>query len=198
MATSTKAIFLDKDGTLIDNVPHNVDPDLVTLTPRAGMGLRLFRQSGYRLIVISNQPGVALGYFSESDLDAVWRRIDKLLLAEGVRIDGYYYCPHHPAGAVLKHSRVCNCRKPMGGLIVQAAAEHGIELGPSWMIGDILDDIEAGNRAGCRTVLMDNGNETQWELSALRTPHLVVSDLYAAAFEVSARQPTFPMHSEAI
>ncbi|HWT70745.1 MAG TPA: HAD family hydrolase, partial [Oxalicibacterium sp.] len=136
-----KAVFLDKDGTLIHNVPYNVDPEQVTLSPFAGDGLRLMQQLGYKLFVISNQPGVAMGHFDESQLDAVWQRLDSLLLEEGVKLVQCYYCPHHPEGIVRPYSRVCDCRKPGPGLLLRAAAQHNIDLGASWMIGDILNDV---------------------------------------------------------
>jgi D-glycero-D-manno-heptose 1,7-bisphosphate phosphatase len=186
MKPQAKAIFLDKDGTLVNDVPYNVDPARVTLTPKAGEGLRLFNRLGYRLFVVSNQPGVALGHFREAELERVWRRIDQLLQAEGVRIAGYYHCPHYPVGRVLEYSRACGCRKPAPGLILRAALDHGLDLGASWMVGDILHDVEAGRRAGCRTILIDNGNETEWDLSPLRNPHLTAANLHAAALKVAA------------
>jgi D-glycero-D-manno-heptose 1,7-bisphosphate phosphatase len=185
----TKAIFLDKDGTLVKDVPYNVDPALVTLSPNAAEGLRLFSRMGYLLLVVSNQPGVARGYFPASALDAVWQRLDELLAEAGVRIDGYYHCPHHAEGEVREYARICACRKPLPGMLLRAAAEHDVDLAASWMVGDILHDIEAGRRAGCRTILIDNGNETEWVLSPLRTPHLTAPDLQAAAQLVAATQP---------
>lgn len=180
-----KAIFLDKDGTLVNDVPYNVDPDLIVLSPNAAAGLRLFAELGYRLLVVSNQAGVARGYFEEGALDAVWRRLDELLAEQGVGIAGYYYCPHHAEGTVREYARVCACRKPLPGMLLSAAAGHGIDLAASWMVGDILHDIEAGRRAGCKTILIDNGNETEWLISPLRTPHLTAPDLLAAAQRVA-------------
>jgi D,D-heptose 1,7-bisphosphate phosphatase len=184
-----RAIFLDKDGTLVDDVPYNVDPDLISLAPNAAEGLRLFSRLGYALLVVSNQSGVARGHFSEDALDPVWQRLDELLAAEGVQLDGYYYCPHHPAGSIAAYARACDCRKPEPGLLLRAAAEHDVELQTSWMVGDILHDVEAGRRAGCRTILIDNGNETEWQRGPLRTPDIRVPDLHAAALLVAATQP---------
>ena len=96
-------------------------------------------------------------------------------------LDGFYYCPHHPDGIVPRYAVACDCRKPEPGLIHPAAREHDLALGESWFIGDILDDVEAGRRAGCRTVLIDNGNETEWKRSPLRRPDLVARDLAEAA-----------------
>ncbi|WP_109013955.1 D-glycero-alpha-D-manno-heptose-1,7-bisphosphate 7-phosphatase [Novimethylophilus kurashikiensis] len=189
MRKPSKAIFIDKDGTLIDDVPFNVDPRRITLMPGAGQGLRLFRKMGYQLYVVSNQPGVAFGYFEPSDLDAVSHCISALLHGEGVRINGYYYCPHHRAGSVAAYSRTCDCRKPEPGLLLRAAEEHHLDLVHSWMIGDILNDIEAGQRAGCKTVLIDNGHETEWEVSPLRMPHFTAANLLEAAQALAALPP---------
>lgn len=202
MKNRNKAIFLDKDGTLVNDVPYNVDPDLVTLSPNAAEGLRLFSRLGYLLLLVSNQPGVAHGYFHESALDGVWRRLDRLLDAEGVHLNGYYYCPHHAQGSVGKYAQACDCRKPLPGMLLQAAAEHGVDLAASWMVGDILHDVEAGRRAGCKTILIDNGNETEWELSPLRMPNLMAPDLETAALLMAAdlaqvpRKERCPLQSE--
>ncbi|MFD1139808.1 HAD family hydrolase [Larkinella insperata] len=171
-----KAVFIDKDGTLIYDVPYNVDPDRITLYPDAGWALHQWQQAGFLLLVISNQSGVAHGFFPESALEAVSDRLQQLLQSYGVRLDGFYYCPHYPGGRVPAYSVSCSCRKPQPGLLQQAAREHGIDLAASWMIGDILNDVEAGNRAGCRTILLDNGHETEWRSGPLREPTYTVSD----------------------
>jgi len=176
-----RCIFLDKDGTLVENIPYNVDPDRIRLTAGAAAALHAFHAAGYRLIVISNQSGVALGRFAEPALAAVHARLAELLAEFGVPLAGFYYCPHHPEGRVPAYAIECTCRKPAPGLLAAAAADHGINLTQSWFIGDILDDVEAGRRAGCRTVLIDNGNETEWRRSPSRMPHLVASDLVEAA-----------------
>lgn len=148
------AVFLDKDGTLIENIPYNVDPARIRLAPGAGAALRRLRAAGYRLFVVSNQSGVARGYFGVEALEGVERRLRELLRGEGVEIDGVRWCPHHPRGTVAAYTRACDCRKPAPGLILSLAAEHGIDLARSWMVGDTPADVEAGRRAGCRTVLL--------------------------------------------
>lgn len=168
------AVFLDKDGTLIEDVPYNVDPARIRLAPHAAQALRRLRGRGYRLIVVSNQSGVALGRFAESALDGVAHRLDELLTPHGAAPEAFYWCPHAPDDG-------CDCRKPLPGMLQRAARERGIDLGRSWMVGDILHDIEAGHRAGCRAVLIDNGNETEWDLSGLRRPDGRVADLAQAA-----------------
>lgn len=184
----SKAIFLDKDGTLVDNVPYNVDPQHIMLAPHAGEALRLMQRMGYRLIVVSNQSGVARGMFDEAALDAAWQHLQSLLLEEDVQLSHWYYCPHHPEGSVQRYAISCDCRKPGPGLLLRAAARHLLDLQASWMIGDILHDVEAGNRAGCGTILVDNGNETEWQLSAVRTPKAIVTDLLEAAWLIESEQ----------
>lgn len=184
MAVSRCAVFLDKDGTLIHDVPYNVDPARIVLTPGTCEGLRLLQDAGYALHVITNQPGVAKEYFDEEALADVECSLRELLQVGGVRLDGFYYCPHSEDGSLSAYSIRCDCRKPMPGLLHRAAAENGIDLSSSWMVGDILNDVEAGRRAGCRTVLIENGNETEWVLSSWRTPDLISSDLYHAALRI--------------
>lgn len=176
-----KAVFIDKDGTLITNVPYNADPEKIVLEYGATQALRLLQEKGYLLVVISNQAGIAHGYFREEDMQPVIARVRTLLLAAGITLDGFYYCPHHPAGKITQYAVGCECRKPLPGMILQASEELDIFLPESWMIGDILHDVEAGNRAGCRSVLLNNGNETVWEMSTLNKPAYIAKDLPEAA-----------------
>lgn len=176
-----KAIFLDKDGTLIPDIPYNVDPDLITLSVEAINGLKRLVAAGFRLILISNQSGVAFSYFHEHALLFVERKINRLLQSEGLYLSDFYYCPHHPKGVIKTYRLHCLCRKPNAGLFFRAAKDHHIVLSKSWMIGDILNDVEAGNRAGCRTLLIDNGNETEWKMNDIRTPDGIVTSINTAA-----------------
>ena len=176
-----RAVFLDKDGTLIENVPYNVDRTRIRLRPGAVDALLLLSGLGYELILVSNQPGVALGYFPAGALRAVEEHLNDLFLAHGFRLAACYWCPHHPEGNVADYAFACTCRKPMPGLLFAAAHEHGIDLARSWIIGDILDDVEAGKRAGCRAILLDVGNETVWKKGPHRTPDYRAPDLMDAA-----------------
>ena len=176
-----RAVFLDKDGTLIENVPYNVDPALIRLAPGVVEGLRALHGSGYQLVVITNQSGVARGYFPEAALAAVKRRLRELLDAHGVPLAGFYYCPHHPDGVVPGYDCACACRKPAPGLLRVAARKQGLDLAQSWFVGDILNDVEAGRRAGCRTILIDSGGETEWDLTPPRRPHHIVPDFRRVA-----------------
>jgi D-glycero-D-manno-heptose 1,7-bisphosphate phosphatase len=176
-----RAVFLDKDGTLVENVPYNVDPMRIRLTADCASGLRSLHEAGYALIVISNQSGVARGYFDEDALVPVEHRLLELLAEIGVPLAGFYFCPHHPDGTVDAYRRQCFCRKPQPGLLLHAAEVHDLDLARSWLVGDILDDMEAGCRAGCRTVLIDNGNETEWIRNYLRQPHYSANSIDEAA-----------------
>lgn len=176
-----RTIFLDKDGTLIRDVPYNVDPEKIALLPGVGAGLRALQAAGYKLVVVSNQSGVALGYFTEVDLLRAMRRLWTLLAEEDVYPMAFYYCPHAAEGTVVPYARECCCRKPQPGLLLRAARDFEIPLAGSWMIGDILNDVEAGRRAGCHTVFLDNGNETEWAIGQWRKPDHRVFDLPAAA-----------------
>jgi D,D-heptose 1,7-bisphosphate phosphatase len=176
------AIFLDKDGTLVKDIPYNADPDKIFLEQGVAEGLRLLKAAGFRLVVVSNQSGIARGYFYEKDFGNVIQKLGELLLVEaGVALSGFYYCPHHPDGSVAGYAVDCSCRKPRPGLLIAAAQEQEIALEDSWMIGDILNDVEAGRRAGCHTVLILNGNETEWTQGPLRTPDFTAGNMEEAA-----------------
>lgn len=176
-----KVIFLDKDGTLITDVPYSVDPAKITLLEGVADGLQQLSELGYAFIVVTNQAGVARGYFQEDALTAVERQIRKLLKQQGVALSGFYYCPHHPDGTVDIYTKVCDCRKPMPGMLLKAAAKYGIRLDESWMVGDILDDVEAGNRAGCKTVLVDGTrNERKLVSAGYRSPLCIADDFKEA------------------
>ena len=181
-------ILLDKDGTLIENVPYSADPAQMRFTPGAAAALRLWHNSGYRIAVVSNQAGVALGAFDESALADVENRLQKMMALLGVPLSGFFYCPHHPEGVIEGYAKACDCRKPKSGLILRAAESLGIDPTRCWMIGDILDDVEAGSRAGCTTVLLDNGSETEWRLTPWRIPDYLAHDLLEAAEVVVAAE----------
>ena len=143
MAVSRRrAVFLDKDGTLLRDLPYNVDPAKMELMPGVPEGLRALRDAGYRLVLVSNQSGAARGYFPLRALGVVEARLRELLKAEGVALAAVYWCPHHPEGVVRGLDVFCVCRKPFPGLLRQAASDLGIDLARSWMAGDILNDIE--------------------------------------------------------
>jgi D-glycero-D-manno-heptose 1,7-bisphosphate phosphatase len=184
------AVFLDKDGTLVEDVPYNVDPVKVRLRPGAGPALRRLADGGFALVVVTNQSGVARGLFPQKALRDVEVGLRALLAPFGAELIGFHACPHHPRGSVSPFDRDCECRKPKPGLLLGAALSHGLDLSRSWMVGDILDDVEAGRRAGCRTVLIDDpdspSGETEWREGPYRTPHAVVAGLEDASTVILA------------
>jgi D-glycero-D-manno-heptose 1,7-bisphosphate phosphatase len=171
----SRALFLDRDGTLVYARHYPSHPSQLRLYPDIEHGLRRLQAVGFRLIVATNQPGLALGRFKEAQLQRMhWHLVNELAV-HGVRLDGIYYCPHHPRGKLREWSFACDCRKPQPGMLRRAAADHDLALHRSWFIGDILDDIEAGNRVGCRTVLVDLGTESA-PRTALRRPDFIARD----------------------
>jgi D-glycero-D-manno-heptose 1,7-bisphosphate phosphatase len=173
--TTTPAVFLDRDGTLVEPRHYPTRPEDLILYPTIAPHLQQLRQDGFRLVVITNQSGIARGLFSEDDLTRMHDDLHLRLRRLGVEIDGFFHCPHHPAGVIPELAIACDCRKPEPGLLLAAAAALDLDLTRSWFIGDILNDVEAGNRTGCRTVLVDLGTESSPE-SPSRTPHYVARD----------------------
>ena len=175
------AVFLDKDGTVLVNEPYNVDPERMAFAPGAFEALGCLGQIDVPLIVISNQAGVARGYFPPAALSIVHERLAQMFCDAGARLDGFYWCPHDPAGVVPDYAIACECRKPKPGLLLRAARELALDLEASWFIGDILDDVQAGHEAGCRSVFLDVGNETEWRLGPGRQADRCAPDLLCAA-----------------
>ena len=174
-----RAIFLDRDGTLVHARHYPTRPDELVLYDGILPLLADLKEAGFALIMITNQSGLARGMFTLEDLDHMHRSLADALAAGGAPLDGIYFCPHHPEGSVEQYAVACDCRKPQPGMLLQAAKERSINLTRSWFVGDILDDIEAGNRAGCRTVLVDLGTESPPTVP-LRTPDAIArSTLHA-------------------
>ena len=184
------AVFVDKDGTLIDDVPYSCDPARIRLLPTVARGLARLQRAGQRVVVVSNQPGVALGRFALAALDGVEARLRELLRDAGVALDLVRWCPHHPLGTVPDYAIACACRKPAPGLLFDAARTLDVDLARSWMIGDILDDVEAGSRAGCRAILVDRGGETQWRAGYFRVPFATVRTFDEAASAILDAAPS--------
>src|SRR5690606_10131742 len=178
---ASAAVFFDKDGTLIRDVPYNTDPTRISFYPEAAFAVSALNGVGFDFYVISNQPGVAMGLFSERDLLQVRRTMEVWFHRHGTQLKDFLYCPHLPEATVPRYAKSCECRKPKPGLLYRAAEDHGIDLAHSWFLGDILDDVQAGRTAGCKTILIDNGNETEWDISPERTPDFIAADLNEAA-----------------
>lgn len=180
-----RAIFIDKDGEVNSDLPDAVNPNLITLLPDIREGLSVLQSWGYKIIIVSNQPYIAKGFFQEADVLKFHIGLQQIFNVFGLRLDGFYYCPHHPDGKIPKYAISCKCRKPLPGLLFQAAQELNIDLNQSWMIGDVLREMEAGKRAGCKTLLVDNGNEKEWIINPQRVPDYITYDFSYAITTLS-------------
>lgn len=175
-----RAVFLDRDGTVNVEKSYLHHPKEFEFIPGAPEAIRLLKEAGFVVIVVTNQSGVARGYYDEEAVHRLHRFVDGELAAAGTGIDAYYLCPHHPLHGVGPYRVECACRKPLPGMILAAAAAHGIDLGRSWLVGDKAIDVEAGVAAGCRPILVRTGYGS--EESSLVPPRVpVCDDLLAAA-----------------
>jgi D-glycero-D-manno-heptose 1,7-bisphosphate phosphatase len=190
-----RALFLDRDGTLVEPRHYPSRSEHLRLYPGLTPSLRALQAHGFRLVVVTNQSGLARGLFSADDLAAMHASLAATLAADGVRIDAFYYCPHHPEGIVPALAVDCDCRKPRPGMLERAASDLDLDLHRSWLIGDILDDVEAGNRIGCRTVLVDLGTEAR-PASSVRWPVYVARDTRHALATVCAAEGIGPALDE--
>jgi len=157
MSGKHAAVFLDRDGTINEEVNYLSRMEQLRLYPQTPEAIRLVNAAGMKAVVVTNQSGIARGYFTEEFVRSVHDRINELLRADGAFIDGFYVCPHHPVYGNGIYKQDCDCRKPKPGLLLQAAAELDIDLARSYMVGDMLKDIEAGKRAGAKGVLVRTG-----------------------------------------
>ena len=166
MEREQAAVFLDRDGTINEEVGYLDHPEKLRLIPGVAGAIRRLNTAGFKTVVVTNQSGVARGFFDEGVVAAIHARLEELLRAEGALIDGFYFCPHHPTAGKGDYLRACPCRKPEPGLLLQAIAELQLDPLRSFMIGDTLKDIEAGARAGIRGILVRTGYGEQ-ELAKL-------------------------------
>jgi D-glycero-D-manno-heptose 1,7-bisphosphate phosphatase len=179
-----KVVILDRDGTLVVDRGYLDDPAGLTFLPGAAAGLRFMREQGYRLVVITNQSGVGRGLFPVSRLHAIHDRLKEMVRDAGATLDGIYFCPHLPDAG-------CACRKPAGGLMMQAAAELGFELSSVVVIGDKASDIEFGQRLGAPAILVAGPESLHGPRGE---PDVVVADLLQAAHFIH-RNNTVPDHA---
>lgn len=176
-----RAVFLDRDGTLNIEKDYLHRPDDFQFVPGAPEAIRLLKDAGFMVIVVTNQSGVARGYFGPAEVETLHCHIQELLAGYGTRIDAFYYCPHHPAEGVGAYRVNCDCRKGQPGMLLTAALEHHLDLANSFMIGDKAIDVEAGARAGCRTILVATGYGAREVEAARSWQPLLANDLLAAA-----------------
>lgn len=151
------AIFLDRDGTINEDLNFLSSPEQLVLIDGSAEAIREANDLGLKVIVFTNQSGIARGYFTEEDLHKIHKRLDELLAEKGAKIDAYYYCPHHPSEGNGEYKIECECRKPKDGMLQRASRERNIDLKNSFVIGDRCIDIQAGKTAGATTILVLTG-----------------------------------------
>lgn len=152
-----RAVFVDRDGTIIEERGYLGRLDLIAPFPYTADALARLRRAGYLVVVVTNQAGVARGYFSEAFVNEAHRHLDTLLAPQGAAPDAYYFCPHHPEGVVEGYRVVCRCRKPSPGMVEQAARDWDIDLSRSFVVGDKWLDVGLANQAGARGILVRTG-----------------------------------------
>ena len=152
----TKAAFLDKDGTIMEDIPYNSDPALFAFSPGVVEGLLLLANSGFRFVIISNQSGVARGLFDFSALEPMEARLREMFTTEGLELAGVYWWPHFPGAVHPQFGVACGCRKPAPGMLLAAAQELSLDTHASWMIGDRDSDVQAAHKAGCHSAFLNN------------------------------------------
>lgn len=178
-----RAVFLDRDGVITKEPPHYAHRlDQLALIPKSAHAIRMLNDHGFLTVVVSNQAGVARGFFEESDTKIFNRGLEYLLKEGGAYLDGVYYCPHHPEATRAEYRKICDCRKPNSGMLTRAASELSIDLERSFMIGDKWTDIEAANKAGCTSIMVRTGQgEEEWAKRNGATVDYRAADIYEAA-----------------
>lgn len=174
----TGAVFLDRDGTVNVEVGYLREPEQLELIPGAAAAIRRLNEAGRLVVLVTNQSGVARGYFPESMVHDVHARLAQMLGREGAKLDAVYYCPHHPTAGNAPYRTECDCRKPATGLLKRAAREHHIDLERSFMVGDKWSDVELGHRAGARSILVSTGFAAD-DPGNVRPAHVEEPDLVA-------------------
>jgi len=165
-----RAVFLDRDNTLIEDPGYINDPQQVKLIEGVPKALGKLKQMGYKLIIVSNQSAVARGIVTEKTLAKIHQRLEELLAKEGAKVDKIYYCPYHPEGVIPKYRKESDWRKPKPGMVLSAAEDMDIDLPHSWLVGDSQRDIETGKAAGCTTILIENVTHNQTLKPNLESP----------------------------
>lgn len=186
-----QAIFLDRDGVINEEVNYLSDPEQLRLIPGAAEAIAQLNESGLFVIVVTNQAGVARGYYPEAQIEVVHRALVHLLAQAGAHIDRFYYCPHHPTEGRLPYRVECDCRKPKPGLLLQAAQDFDLDLTRCFVIGDNYSDVALSQSTGCRTVLVLTGHGARvWhEWHADFQPAYIAPDLSAAVAWILRQLP---------
>ncbi len=176
-------VFLDRDGVINEEIGYLGRAEFLKLLPGVAKAIQHLNQMNIPTIVVTNQAGVARGYFPVERVDEIHRALSNLLATEGAHVDRYYVCPHHPTEGIGSYRVICECRKPKPGMLYHAAHDLGLDLGRCFMVGDTIGDIQAGISAGCQTVLVLSGYGKihQAQLGASRiTVDFIAADLSRA------------------
>jgi D-glycero-D-manno-heptose 1,7-bisphosphate phosphatase len=183
-----KAVFLDRDGTVVVERGYITVPDAIELVPGAATAIARLRAAGWKVFIVTNQGCIAKGLITEEELEAIHLRMVAMLAEGGATLDGIFYCPHHPDGEVAQYAEECDCRKPRPGMLERAARENGLLLADCVMVGDTLRDVEAAHASGARAVLVrtGHGERTLAENEAHGAEH-VAQDLLAAVDWILSR-----------
>ena len=183
-----RAVFIDRDGTLSEEVGYINHPERFRLFPYAGEAIRHLNENGWLAIVTTNQAGVARGYFSEEMIETVHKGMQDQLAIDGARLDAIYYCAHHPSVGEPPYRVDCNCRKPKPGLITRAAADFDVDLRNSWMVGDRYSDIQMARNAGVKSAFVLSGyGRGEWEhqrQSWTEQPDMVAENLLQVVLNI--------------
>lgn len=179
-----KVVFLDRDGTINEEVNYLYRPEDFRFLPGVPQALKMLTDAGFKLIVVTNQAGVARGYYTEEDIKSLHSYVNRLLEPYGTGIQGFYYCPHHPEYGLGRYKRDCLCRKPGIGLFQQAESDTPVDKEHSYMIGDKLLDIQAGSRYGVTSILVGTGYGTEHRRQAAEAPYY---DYFAENLTEAAR-----------
>jgi D-glycero-D-manno-heptose 1,7-bisphosphate phosphatase len=179
---SNWAVFFDRDGTINEEVNYLSHPSQLNLIPGASEAIQILNEKNIPVIIVTNQSGIARGYFDEEQLNTINDYLRQILLAAGAVIDDIYYCPHHPEAEIATYKMNCDCRKPNPGMLTKAAKKWQLDISHSFLIGDKASDIVAGQRAGCKTILVKSGHGSN-ELSGwgdIPYPDCVVDNILDA------------------
>jgi D-glycero-D-manno-heptose 1,7-bisphosphate phosphatase len=184
-SNKNRAVFLDRDGTINEEVGYLSQPENIRILPDVTEAIKMLKAAEYKILVVSNQSGVARGYYTEDDVQLINEKINQLLMQSGTSIDAFFYCPHHSNGVIAKYSYACHCRKPESGLILEAAEQFNLDLTKSFIIGDKLSDLQMAEYLGARTILVLTGyGKQEWEKyqdTSSFVIHYIAKDLLNAA-----------------